>query len=90
MSLNIAKYRKTVSSALWIQITLVVCYLPYGIAAILFINGPRTQFLDFAFDLSLSLFMLNSTLNPLLYCLKIKGIRQEVMDTFRWFYCFAT
>ena len=26
--LNIARYRKTVSSALWLQLTLVVCYLP--------------------------------------------------------------
>ena len=29
--LNIARYRKTVSSALWVQITLVACYLPFVI-----------------------------------------------------------
>ena len=29
ISLNIERYKKTVSSALWIQITLVLCYLPY-------------------------------------------------------------
>jgi len=29
--LNIARYRKAVNSALWVQVTLVVCYLPYGI-----------------------------------------------------------
>ena len=28
-SMNMARYRKAVSSALWIQVTLVVCYLPY-------------------------------------------------------------
>ena len=28
---NIARYRKTVSSALWVQLTSVVCYLPFGI-----------------------------------------------------------
>jgi len=90
MPLNIIQYRKTVSSALWIQITLVVCYLPYGIEAIFVINKSRTQFLDFAWELTLSLFMLNSTLNPLLYCWKIKEIRQAVMDTFRRFSCFST
>ena len=30
-ALNIARYRKTVSSTLWVQLTLVVCYLPFGI-----------------------------------------------------------
>ena len=39
MPLNITRYRKTVSSALWIQITLVVCYLPYGIA--IWSNTPK-------------------------------------------------
>ena len=90
MPLNINRYRKTVSSALWIQITLVVCYLPYGIAAIFVINGSRTQFLDLVWELTLSLFMLNSTLNPFLYCWKIKEIRQSVMDTCRRFSCFST
>ena len=90
MPLNINRYRKTVSSARWIQMTLVVCYLPYGIAAIFVLNGSRTQFLDLAWELTLSLFMLNSTLNPLLYCWKIKEIRQAVMETFRRFRCFST
>ena len=88
--MNITQYRKTVSSALWIQIALVACYLPYGIAAIFVIKGLRTQFLDFAWELTLSLFMLNSTLNPLLYCWRIKEIRQAVNDTFRRFSCFLT
>ena len=88
--MNITQYRKTVSTALWIQIALVVCYLPYGIAAIFLIKGLRTQFLDFAWELTISLFMLNSTLNPLLYCWKIKEIRQAVIDTLRRFCCFLT
>ena len=90
MPLNITRYRKTVSSALWIQITLVVCYLPNSIAAIFVLNGSRAQFLDLAWELTLSLFMLNSTLNPLLYCWKIKELRRAVMNTFRRFSCFST
>ena len=30
--LNIARYRKAVSTALWLQLTLVACYLPYVIS----------------------------------------------------------
>ena len=88
--MNIIQYRKTVSTALWIQIALVLCYLPYGITTIFVIMGYRTQFLDFVFELTLTLFMLNSTLNPLLYSWKIKEIRQAMIDTFRRFSCFFT
>ena len=31
-TLNKARYRKAAYSALWVQVTLVICYLPYGIA----------------------------------------------------------
>ena len=34
--LNIERYRKAVSSALWVQCTLVACYLPYGTVRALF------------------------------------------------------
>ena len=34
--LNIERYRKAVSSALWVQCTLVACYLSYGIVRALF------------------------------------------------------
>ena len=38
---NIARYRKTVSSALWVQMTLLTCYLPFVVAmAILVIYKP--------------------------------------------------
>ena len=31
-TLNKARYRKVAYSTLWVQVTLVICYLPYGIA----------------------------------------------------------
>ena len=34
--LNIPRYRKAVTSALWVQVTMTFCYLPYGIVEILF------------------------------------------------------
>ena len=34
--LNVARYRKAVSSALWVQFTFFVCYLPYTIVKALF------------------------------------------------------
>ena len=49
ISLNIERYKKTVSSALWVQITLVLCYLPYLIVATIFaITETHTQLLAYA------------------------------------------
>ena len=85
--LNIARYRKAVYSALWVQVTLVVCYLPYGIAVAL---KPREGYpLPFylVMKYTVSLVYLNSSLNPLLYCWKIKAVRQAVKETLRHICC---
>ena len=65
--LNIARYRKTVSSALWVQLTLVVCYLPHGIVqALLTQRGLSNSFL-LSRGFTSTLVFLNSSLNPILY-----------------------
>ena len=81
-SLNIARYKKTVSGALWIQMALVTCYLPYIIViAIFIIVGFRTPSLNFAWSVAITLYLFNSSLNPILYCWKIKAVRLAVKDT---------
>ena len=35
VELNIARYKRTVSSALWVQLALVVCYLPFAVVEVL-------------------------------------------------------
>ncbi|XP_078342460.1 melanocyte-stimulating hormone receptor-like [Oculina patagonica] len=85
--LNIARYRKTVSTALWFQITLLACYLPYCIVVILPITGLDTPFIDLVWSVTASLVFLNSTLNPFLYCWKIREVRQAVKRTIKQFIC---
>ena len=89
--LNIARYRKTVSSALWVQIALLACYLPYGVVtAVVFVTGSQTPSLYFALDVTLSLLFFNSALNPFLYCWKIREVRQAVKDAILSFCCFLS
>ena len=89
-SLNIARYRKTASSALWLQLTLVVCYLPFTVVALWAYEEIRNK-LSSAFYLALNfastLLYLNSSLNPILYCWKIKEVRQAAKDTIRQMFC---
>ena len=80
-TLNIARYRKAVYAALWVQVTLVICYLPYSIAVALTPQRgmPLSTFLARAF--TVTLVYLNSSLNPFLYCWKITEVRQAVKET---------
>ena len=85
--LNKARYRKAVYSALWVQGTLLVCYLPYGIAVALTpAEGMRIS-IYLARQYTVSLVFLNSSLNPLLYCWKIREVRKAVKDSIRQLYC---
>ena len=87
-ALNIARYRKAVYSALWVQGTLLVCYLPYGIAIALTPAEGMPISIYLARQYTVSLVYLNSSLNPLLYCWKIREVqRQAVKDLIRQLHC---
>ena len=85
--LNIARYRKAVYSALWVQVTLVVCYLPVAIMVALTSQRriPISMYLTWQF--TITVVFLNSSLNPLLYCWKIREVRQAVKETLRGLRC---
>ena len=84
--LNIARYKKTVATVLWVQLAFVACYAPIGITTALTFIGIESHVV--AFFTSNSLVYFNSTLNPILYCWKIKEVKKEVKDTLRQLYCF--
>ena len=70
MHLNIARYKKTVSSILWVQLALLACYIPWGILALLFVIGIENGEAWIAAE---TVIYLNSSLNPILYCWKINS-----------------
>ena len=83
--LNIARFKKTVSSVLWVQLALVTCYVPFGIFVVLNLNGIGSYLYTLVTS---TLVFLNSSLNPILYCWKIREVKQAVKDTIRQLYCF--
>ena len=86
--LNIARYRKAVSTALWLQFMLVVCYLPYLILVTLAIHAESSSSVSLAWSYCSTLLYLNSSLNPILYCWKIAEVRQAVKETIRQVLCY--
>ena len=85
--LNIARYRKTVSSVLWVQLTLVACYLPHILVVTMFaISGSFSPSLALTWAVTLSLVYFNSSLNPFLYCWKMREVRKAVKKTINQFW----
>ena len=84
--LNIKQYRKTVSMGLCVQLVLVACYLPYGVAAAMTTAKASSPLQNLAVRLAITLTLLNSSLNPILYCWRIRGVRKALKDTIKqWF-----
>ena len=83
--LNIARYKRSVSSIFWVQLALAACYVPWAIPAVLSVNGIEN---DVAWIAILTLLLLNSSLNPILYCWKIAPVKQAAKDSIRQLDCF--
>lgn len=83
---NIARYKKAASSALWLQFVLVACYLPYGVVVAMWAHTGLPSVVFLGAQCTITLVYLNSSLNPLIYCWKIKELRQVVKQTVREFF----
>ena len=91
VALNTARYRKAVYSALWVQVALVACYLPFFITVVHVVlasqRGRRmSSSVWLAWQFTATLIYLNSSLNPLLYYWKIREVRQAVKETLGQFF----
>ena len=86
--LHIERYKKTVSSALWVHFTLLACYLPYSIVSgIKAITGDPLEVVD---GFTATLIFFNSSVNPVLYCWRIRDVRQAVKETIRQYCVFSS
>ena len=83
--LNIARYKKIVSSILWVKVALVGCFVPFAVVAVLDANRIKVEGPWLA---TITLVYFNSSLNPILYCWKIKEIKESVKDTIKNLTCY--
>ena len=84
--LNIARYKKTVSTIIWVQLASVACYAPYVITSLIMLLNEYSEVLNISYLFTVTLLYLNSSLNPILYCWKIRDVRQQVKSTIRQFF----
>ncbi|XP_074634792.1 adenosine receptor A2b-like [Acropora palmata] len=87
--LNIEQYKRTVSTIVWVQLALLFCYFPIFILMILTTASKNRRGSNFYVCASTVVYF-NSTLNPILFCWKIREVRQEVKTTVKQIRCFSS
>ena len=87
-ALNMARFRKAVYSALWVQLVLVVCYVPVNtVGIVIAFTKNYSLLLVVTQKVAVTLLYFNSTLNPFLYCWKISEVRKAVKQTLKEALC---
>ena len=80
---NVAQLRKSAVSTFYVYLVFLVCYLPnFCVLVALAISGPSTILDGLALYLG-TLVLVNSCLNPVIYCWRMRHIRHAVMGILR-------
>ena len=83
MAANFASIIKSAAGIFYVYLLFWFCYLLFFIStAAIRINGPSIA-LKRSFLFSMTLLYLNSSLNPVIYCWKMKHIRHAIMNILR-------
>ena len=75
--------RVSAASTLYIYLVFLVCCLPDFCARVARLMSPQSSALKSLLFYSLTLFFLNSSLNPVIYCWKMRHIRRAIINLLR-------
>ena len=90
ITLDIEQFKKIVHIIAWVQLSLVFCYFPMFIFLILSTVVDLYK-VGTIFHVSvLTVVYFNSTLNPILYCWKIREVREAVKTSLKQIPCFSS
>ena len=80
---NFASVQKSAFSAFYVYLVFLICYLPITVVSLFdIIHGPSlATFKSYLF--ACTLVFLNSSLNPVIYCWKMRHVRRAIMDILR-------
>ena len=80
---NAARLKKSSLATFYVYFVYLVCYLPFSCFLFAKTVNDETPLLSHLMYFTLTLVYLNSSLNPLIYCWKMRHIRQTVMNILR-------
>ena len=85
-SLNMERYRRTAFAMMWVYVLFVICYMPH-VSVFAVSTTTFTPLIQCVRDFTYTLLLLNSFLNPFVYCLRLPEVRGEVIKQLRTFCC---
>ena len=82
-TVNVLKCKKSAVTVLYVYGLLIICYLPFGVTMLVeaFIGYTRSE--KIAYGYAKTVVSVNSLLDPLVYCWRIREIRRAVKNTLR-------
>ena len=88
---SVQRKRKSAMASLYVYLVFIVCYLPDDCVLIIIATNsePRIDKKHLK-SYTLTLLFLNSTLNPLIYCWKMKRIQHTIVGTLRYLFSSPT
>lgn len=87
ITFNMLRYKRTVYDMLFLYAALIFCYLPAFCVLIVIQTRGADRTAQIARFLAATIIFANSSLNPLLYCWRIRPIRRTVWTTLRKMCC---
>ena len=84
---HLASAKKLAINTLYIYVILLICYLPsLCISPMFMMSSTPSPLLTLCYFMGASLIFYNSSLNPLVYCWKIREVREAVVDILKRLY----
>ena len=81
---SVQRKRKSAMASLYVYLVFIVCYLPNLCVLIIVATNSETRInVNHLQFYTLTLEFLNSTVNPLIYCWKMKRIQHTIVGTLR-------
>lgn len=87
---NIPVYKKSVKNMFLIYCIILICYVPYFLALMLLFSLGLSSITFLVLSLSYIIILLNSSLNPFVYCWRIPEIRGQVLRILKGIYLCLT
>ena len=78
-----ARFKKSAINMFIVYLIFLFCLLPLMCVMVVSAVHGRKTAVEIAFNFTMTLVFVNSSLNPLLYCLRMKELRKEVWNTLR-------
>ena len=86
-TITVLREKKSIVNAMFVYIVFIACYVPHSCCTILLLTDASRLSFMLANHVTVFLILLNSSLNPFLYCWRYRELRQNVKRTVNKLLC---